>query len=146
MKKSEITVKFLGHNLPIKVKTYKYGVYVGVAGTAALVREFLKAEYGWKQGKHYWCKSQSFANGNSIDLYVNPIAYNSLSKPKLDKLNCIESAIRDGRFNGMEDIYEYTGNNDYTLSTGERISLSCKYFSMYDRLPWNIENNPLEQK
>lgn len=59
-------------------------IEIGVAGTAQMIRQYLKAKYpAYSSSNYFWIKSRSFANGNAIDIYLNnpPVdIYNAITK------------------------------------------------------------------
>lgn len=87
----------------------------------AQVAAILKA-YAKSKGIKASAKSESFAGGNSVTLYVQ-----DLPPAMYDDLNAEANKYVYGKFNGMEDIYEYDYNRDDNLPR-------CKYISVNNEI------------
>ena len=74
----------------------------GAANTAQAIREELKANFA---GVKFSVKSDNFAGGDSVHIsWTDGVT--------ADQVREITSKYQYGHFNGMEDIYEYSNQND----------------------------------
>lgn len=70
------------------------------AQVAQLIRKDIKAAY---PGLAFTCTSQTYAGGNSVDVGMTD------QTPAIKQgVEAITAKYQEGKFNGMEDIYEYT--------------------------------------
>lgn len=108
-------------------------IAVGRKEVPLLFKQFAKAKY---PDVLVWGKSSTFANGSSSDLYacngdgteldMGSAAYRDLSG--------FSNLMEGGRYNGMEDIYEYSeaGKTD----NGTTIEFSSKYVHFNGKAPF----------
>jgi hypothetical protein len=139
--KREVTVSFMGEIVPMKVvkpSVPNRYVWATVADTAGLVRNLLKKRFGWKSGKDFVLRTETFANGNSMDLVINPQTWNRLNEHNQAYVEAIKGSVKDGYFDGMSDMYVDKYQNNVRTVEGEEVSLSCKYYRMScDESNWN---------
>lgn len=108
-------------------------IAVGRKEVPLLFKQFAKAKY---PDVLVWGKSSTFANGSSSDLYAclangDELTYES---PIYRDLNGFANLMEGGRYNGMEDIYEYSeaGKTD----NGTTIEFSSKYVHFTGKAPF----------
>jgi hypothetical protein len=83
-----------------------------------------------------WGKSSTFANGSSSDLYAcfpngDEISYDS---DLYKDLNSFAGMMSGGRYNGMEDIYEY--GEDGKTDNGTTLDFNSKYVHFNPKAPF----------
>jgi 20S proteasome alpha/beta subunit len=65
----------------IKGSVWGEGIYISVGGTSQMILQWMKQKYpNLPKTNYYWIKSSSFANGNSIDIYLNEAPQEFVSK------------------------------------------------------------------
>jgi len=106
-------------------------IYLGVAGTAAMVRQFLKALY---PGVKFWVKSESYSMGNSINAYSWGFPENEEAARVIDRE--LSAKFQEGHFNSMEDIYEYGKMEEIKTDDGRTIDYGTKYMHYYTKPPY----------
>ena len=96
-------------------------------------KQFIKAKY---PNLLVWGSSSVFANGNSADIYVCNADGSEMDWDSVEFRN-IKSFIenlRGGRYNGMEDIYEYAEWG--TTDTGTALDFGAKYITVNPKAPF----------
>jgi hypothetical protein len=123
----------------IKGSVWGEGIYISVGGTSQMILQWMKQKYpNLPKTNYYWIKSSSFANGNSIDIYLNEAPQEFVSKLRSE----------------LEAHFEY-GNRHYTSESsgtklktqtdeGKRIDYGTKYFSIQNRTPYGIKSEPVD--
>lgn len=108
-------------------------INIGRKEVPLLFKQYVKAKYPTLL---VWGKSSTFANGSSSDLYVCKANGDELdySSKEYNDLNSFASAMSGGRYNGMEDIYEYgeAGSTD----NGTKLEFSSKYVHFNPKAPF----------
>ena len=108
--------------------------YIGVAGTAQMVNQYLKNKYpSLPSRNYYWVRSSSFANGNSIDIYFNDApdeVYNELRQELERKFEY--GSYHYGSRQGGEDIKAKTDE-------GKRIDYGTKYLHLKNSKPYDSD-------
>lgn len=115
-------------------------ININVAGTAQMIRQWLKTWYPKMPVRnYYWVKSESYAGGNSIKVYFNnaPEEFYNKIKERLDSL------FEEGKFNGMEDIYEYNKQPEKTKE-GYIVDFGTKYLFVNNRKPYDAEETTVD--
>jgi hypothetical protein len=109
-------------------------IYVDVAGSAQMVRQWLKAKYPNMPSSYYWVKSRPFANGNAIDIYLN------------DAPNELYQEIRQQLTDSFEyGTYHYgakqSGKNlKSQTDEGVKISYGTKYLDVSNSSPYGAKS------
>lgn len=123
----------------IKGSVWGEGIYISVGGTSQMILQWMKQKYpNLPKTNYYWIKSSSFANGNSIDVYLNEAPQEFVSKLRSE----------------LEAHFEY-GNRHYTSESsgtklktqtdeGKRIDYGTKYFSIQNRTPYDVKATPAD--
>jgi hypothetical protein len=110
-------------------------VYVSVAGTAQMIRQYLKQKYPNLPSKNYvWVQSESYANGNSIRVYLNNPPEDFENKLRLD----LRTKFQEGNFDGMTDSYNYS-KSDEKSAEGDNFSYGTKYLFVNNRKPYDSD-------
>lgn len=106
-------------------------LYIGVAGTAQMIRQWMKQKYPQLPLRNYYfISSSSFANGNSIDVYLNDAPddiYSNIKGELTDKFEY--GSYHYGLKQGGAGI-------KYKTDQGENINYGTKYLSVNNRPPY----------
>jgi hypothetical protein len=108
-------------------------ISIGRKEVPVLFKQYVKAKY---PDLLVWGKSSTFANGSSSDLYAckaNGDELDYSSKEYYD-LSSFADAMKGGRYNGMEDIYEY-GDSGKT-DNGTVLEFNSKYVHFQPKAPF----------
>lgn len=107
---------------PITPKIYGNGP---IAGT--IVKQYVK-----KNHPHIECsvKSSSFANGNSLDVYVWMKDGSKVSDYIYKDVHSFAHLFEYGKFNGMYDIYEDYEKSGLRTDNGTEIEAGVKYVTV----------------
>jgi hypothetical protein len=117
----------------------KDNIVTGVAGTAQMVRQYLKQKYPNIPAKDYvWVNSRSFANGNSIDVYLNNAPEDFYIELKRE----LNARIEYGKVDVMTDTYTYTKSTE-TTEDGRKVDYGTKYMSVDNRKPYDSKSPDL---
>lgn len=128
-KKINVVVEGIKMSLPAEVVKFRNdGVtpYVWGRGPIAssMVKQFVKAKY-----PKVVCsvKSSSFANGNSLDVYVSNPNGSEVEVEIYNDINRFANQFEYGRYNGMEESYDYYENSGVKTEKGMDIEAGVKY-------------------
>jgi hypothetical protein len=104
---------------PIEPKVYGSGPIA-----SSMVKTYVKAKY-----PSVVCSvsSKSFANGNSLDVYVSNADGSEVSREIFSDINRFANAFEYGRYNGMEETFEYYDNSGLKSEKGTEIEAGVKY-------------------
>ena len=129
MKKVNVVIEGIKMSLPaqaIQMRNDGVTPYVWGRGPIAssLVKQFVKAKY-----PSVVCsvKSQSFANGNSLDVYVSNPNGSEVEVSIYKDINRFADQFEYGRYNGMEESYDYYENSGVKTEKGMEIEAGVKY-------------------
>lgn len=159
------TISVAGYTATINVKfvTYSDGqcwqqYYTSVSETAKAIKAIAK-EAGFNIIR---CKSESYSGGDSVDIsvsteltpeqtnrnneirstcpYWSHTTYQDwTSEPREKLLHLIINSFKQGSFNGMEDIYEYSKDNmTVEWPNGDKVDLDTKYPFYYFLTPEEV--------
>ena len=128
-KKINVVVEGIKMSLPSESVQYRNDgktPYIWGRGPigSSMVKQFVKSKY-----PSVVCsvKSSSFANGNSLDVYLsNPNG----SEVEVEIYNDVERSANQfeyGRYNGMEEMYDYYENSGLKTEKGMEIEAGVKY-------------------
>ena len=108
-------------------------ISIGRKEIPLIAKQFIKAKY---PNLLVWGKSSVFANGNSSDIYVcNPDGSEmDWDSVEFRTIKSFIEGLRGGRYNGMEDIYEYGDNG--TSDNGTILDFSAKYITVNPKAPF----------
>jgi hypothetical protein len=128
-KKINVVVEGIKMSLPaeaIQMKNDGVTPYVYGKGPIAssMVKQFAKAKY-----PNVVCtvKSQSFANGNSLDVYVSKPNGSEVEVEIYNDVERFANSFETGRYNGMEESYDYYENSGVRTEKGMEIKAGVKY-------------------
>jgi hypothetical protein len=108
-------------------------IAVGRKEVPLMFKQYVKAKY---PNVLVWGKSSTFANGSSSDLYACNADGTELtySSPIYNDLSSFSNAMQGGRYNGMEDIYEYADSSK--TDNGTSLEFSSKYVHFNGKAPF----------
>lgn len=112
------------------VTPYIYGNPV-VAGK--IVKSYVKSKY---PNILIWCKSSSFANGNSLDVSVCMADGSEVSSEIYSDINTITNAFEYGKFNGWTDCYDSYEESGLKTEKGMEIEAGVKYAHCNNKAPF----------
>jgi hypothetical protein len=108
-------------------------IAIGRKEVPLMFKQYAKAKY---PNLLVWGKSSTFANGSSSDLYACNANGDELEWGGFiyNDLNSFSNAMQGGKYNGMEDIYEYgeAGSTD----NGTKLEFSSKYVHFNPKAPF----------
>jgi hypothetical protein len=103
--------------------------YIRVAGTAQMIRQWLKQKYTQIPSSYFWVSSSSFANGDSVDIHLNRAPEELYDKIKKELKESFEyGSSHYGAREGGENLKDKTDE-------GKSISYGTKYLSVTNRPP-----------
>jgi hypothetical protein len=107
-------------------------IRIGRKEVASIAKQFVKKNF---PNLLVWASSESFANGNSVSVYVCNADGSDLDfdSKEWKKISSFVTSLSGGRYNGMEDIYEY-GENGKT-DNGTKIESYAKYVHCNNSAP-----------
>jgi hypothetical protein len=107
-------------------------ISIGRKEIPLIAKQFIKAKY---PNLLVWGSSSVFANGNSADIYVcNPDGSEmDWDSVEFRTIKSFIENLRGGRYNGMEDIYEYAEWG--TTDTGTALDFGAKYITVNPKAP-----------
>lgn len=112
------------------VTPYIYGSPV-VAGK--IIKSYVKSKY---PNILIWCKSSSFANGNSLDVNVCMADSSEVSPEIYSDINTITNAFEYGKFNGWTDCYDSYEESGLKTEKGMEIEAGVKYAHCNNKAPF----------
>lgn len=152
--KATINVKFITYSTGQCPQQY----YCSVSETAKAIKAIAKEAWF----NIIRCKSESYSGGDSVDIsvateltpeqtkrnseirstcqYGSHTTYPDLTpEPREKLLHLIVNSFKQGSFNGMEDIYEYSKDNmTVEWPNGDRVDLDTKYPFYYFLTPEEV--------
>jgi hypothetical protein len=125
----ELPIKFLKkvdwNGNPLK----KPIINMNHVASANVVKQFVKKKY---PNVVVSSSSSSFANGNSVDIYLSDEYGNGVDESIVKDVHQFGNQFVYGKFNGMIDLYEYT-NYDGKTDNGTELSSGTKYLHVQNR-------------
>jgi len=108
---------------------------------ATMIKQFVKKHF---KGIKVWSTSETFSMGNAIDVNVSNVDGSPIPTENYEKIDSFAQSLRMGRFNGMEDIYEYN-RRDKKTDNGIELETWCKYITVnnspkFGTIEWGLEN------
>jgi hypothetical protein len=114
------------------IKTWggKTRIYVSHAEAGSLVRQFAKKFF-----PQYLVRvsSSSFANGNSLDVYVSTLTGGEVPVVVFNQIKDFAKLWEYGKFNGMYDIYEDYEKSGVITDNGNEVEAGVKYVHVNNR-------------
>ena len=108
----------------------KTRIYVSHADAGSLVRQFAKKFFPQYVVK---VSSSSFANGNSLDVYVCTKLGGEVPQQDFEQIKNFANMWEYGRFDGMYDIYEDYESSGAVTDKGMVVEAGVKYVHIYNR-------------
>lgn len=110
--------------------TYVYGKGP-IAGS--LVKQFVKAKY-----PKVVCSvsSSSFANGNSLDVYISNPNGTEVDSEIYNDVNRFANQFEYGKYNGWEETYDFYENSGTRTEKGMEIEAGVKYVHVNNKAPF----------
>lgn len=107
-------------------QAYKYPT---MGGVSQAIRQFMKQVFPKVK---FQIKTDSYSGGDSARVYI----LSQLTPSEFQNVKeALTSTFQEGRFNGMEDIYEYNGRGLRGEVDGEEVSFGTKY--LFVERPYN---------
>jgi hypothetical protein len=108
-------------------------IAIGRKEVPLMFKQYVKAKY---PNLLVWGKSSTFANGSSSDLYACNANGDELEWGGLvyNDLNSFSNAMQGGKYNGMEDIYEYADSGK--TDNGTTLEFNSKYVHFNGKAPF----------
>ncbi len=99
-------------------------IRIGRKEVASISKQFVKKNF---PNILVWASSETFANGNSVSVYVCNEDGSDLNTDSLEwkKISSFVRSLSGGRYNGYEDMYEY--NEAYETDNGTKLESYAKY-------------------
>ena len=120
----------------IKDTNYAGGEYYRASGTTynQVVKQIIAAKFGKEVASFCQFSYESFAGGNSYDIYVNPLI---VSREVFEQVrDLLEGLLEYGSFNSYEDYYEMKENHEgikFNAPDGKEIKVRMKYVTVYHK-------------
>lgn len=90
-------------NIPVKGNPEDGYFYFAMGGVSSIVRQFMKQKF---PGVKFQISTDSFSGGDSVGVYLNPM---NVTKEQYKEISGeLQARFEYGKFNSMEDIYEYS--------------------------------------
>ena len=99
------------------------------AATASVIKQYVKKMY---PEVTIASTSSSFSMGNSVSVYISDERGAEVSNEIISDVQAFGSQFVYGKFNGMEDMYEYSGKENETDS-GTKIDAGTKFLHVQNR-------------
>jgi hypothetical protein len=96
--------------------------YRTMRGVGQVIKQYMKQRF---PGVPYQLSTKSYSMGDSVTVYMNPL---KVSKEMIDRISdSLQAQFEYGRFNSMEDIYEYKNDSGFIKDSKSGIEFSTKY-------------------
>jgi len=107
-------------------------IRIGRKEVASISKQFVKKNF---PNLLVWASSETFANGNSVSVYVCNADGSDLDfdSKEWKSIAGFVNSLSGGKYNGMEDIYEYGEGN--VTENGTKIESYAKYVSCNNAAP-----------
>ena len=136
-KKFKFVLNGMTFQLPMKhVQTTDYygkkispTIRMDQAATASVIKQYVKKMYPEVTVSS---TSSSFSMGNSVSVYISDERGAEVSDGIISDVQSFGSQFVYGKFNGMEDMYEYSGKENETDS-GTKIDAGTKFLHVQNR-------------
>ena len=109
---------------------YIYGSPV-IAGK--IVKAYVKSKY---PNILIWCKSNSFANGNSMDVHMSNVDGTPVEASIHSDISGFAHNFEYGKFNGWTDCYDSYEESGLKTEKGMEIEAGVKYVSVDNKAPF----------
>ncbi len=107
-------------------------IRIGRKEVASISKQFVKKNF---PNILVWASSETFANGNSVSVYVCNGDGSDLNTDSSEwkKISSFVRSLSGGRYNGYEDMYEY--NEAYETDNGTKLESYAKYVHCNNNAP-----------
>lgn len=96
---------------------------------ASLIKQYVKAKYPQIECS---AKSQVYSGGDSVDVYLSTKDGYEVSEQIAKDVKSFGKTFQEGRFDGMQDMYEYR-EYDVTTDNGTKVDGGSKYVFVNNR-------------
>jgi hypothetical protein len=104
-------------------------IYLRAKHVASLIKQYVKIKYPQIECS---AKSQVYSGGDSVDVYLSTPNGYEVSEEIYKDVDRFGDIFQEGRFDGMQDMYEYS-NITKTTDNGTRIDGGSKYVFVNNR-------------
>ena len=101
---------------------------LGAKDAASIMKQYVKHNY---PGLVSWVSSSVYAGGSSVDVWICNPDGSTVESDIYKKIDSFSNTFAAGRFNGMEDIYEY--DRDGSTDDGMPIVMYTSYLFVNNR-------------
>jgi len=107
-------------------------ITIGRKEVASISKQFVKKNF---PNLLVWASSETFANGNSVSVYVcNPDGSDlGYETSEWKSISSFVNALSGGRYNGYDDIYEYS--DAFETDNGTKLESYAKYVHCNNSAP-----------
>jgi hypothetical protein len=96
--------------------------YRTMRGVGQVIKQFMKQRF---PNVPYQLSTKNYSMGDSVTVYINPF---KVDEQTIDQVsNTLQAQFEYGRFNPMDDIYEYKNDNGFIKDPKSGIEFSTKY-------------------
>jgi hypothetical protein len=107
-------------------------IYLTQKHVASIMKQYVKNNY---PGVEVWAKSQSYAGGDSVDVYICKPNGEGVDEQIVKDVNRFSTYFEEGKFNGMIDMYEHKEEN-MSSDNGTVIKGGTKYAFVRNGAPF----------
>lgn len=131
----EFTFKLNGiQYTDIKGYTSNDRINIGVAGTAQMIRQWIKNAYpSFPIRNYFWVNSETYSGGDSIRVYLN-----HAPEEIVQKIKELKSIFQEGSFDPYTDSYNYNKSQEKT-DDGKVINYGTKYLFIENIPPYSVK-------
>jgi hypothetical protein len=104
-------------------------VYLRAKHVASLIKQYVKSKYPQIECS---AKSQVYSGGDSVDVYLSTKDGFDVSMAIERDVQSFGKIFQEGRFDGMQDMYEYR-EYDVTTDNGTKVDGGAKYVFVNNR-------------
>lgn len=122
-------LKFAGVEVKTKLPISKNSIWMNPSTFSPLFKKWVKKNFPKYVAR---VKSESFAGGNSFNVWISNPDGSSIPKNDFSKISNFAKTFRMGKFNGMIDSYEYDNTDNLFSESGIRLESGIKYVSVYN--------------
>ena len=108
-------------------------VYGGPVIAGKIVKAYTKSKY---PNILIWCKSNSFANGNSLDVDMCMPDGSEVEASIYSDIRTIANSFEYGKFNGWTDCYDSYEESGLKTDKGMEIEAGVKYVHVGNKAPF----------
>ena len=98
--------------------------------TASVIKQYVKKMYPEVVVS---ATSSSFSMGNSVSIYISDEVGNEVSNGIISDVDSFGQQFVYGKFNGMNDMYEFRSGTAEVTDSGTKMEAGTKYLSVQNR-------------